>query len=77
MSFGMAPRMNAKEIGLCVQNKKSIIGSVVDIMGEDLYNYLTSTRTFTSRMNKILIRASKFIWRKVDDLELVLLTILR
>lgn len=34
MSFGMASRMNAKEIGLRVQNKINVLGSIVNIMGK-------------------------------------------
>ena len=44
-----------KEIGLHAQNMLSILGSMVNMIGEDLYDHLMSTRIFILIMNMIFI----------------------
>jgi hypothetical protein len=56
--LGVPPRtdtkkMCLKEIGLCVQNMITALGSIVNIIGGDLYDHLMSTINFTLIMNKI------------------------
>jgi hypothetical protein len=43
-----------KEIGLCAQNMITIVGSIVDIIGGNLYGHLICTRFFAFTMNRIL-----------------------
>ena len=47
------------EIGLHARNMYTILGSIVNIFGVDLYDHLMSTRIFTLIINKILIGAPK------------------
>ena len=45
-----------QEIGICVQNMLTILGSIVNIISGDLYDHLyMSTRIFTLIMDKIFI----------------------
>jgi hypothetical protein len=41
--------------GLRAQDTLTIIGSIVNIIGGDLYDHIMSTRIFTLVMNKIFI----------------------
>ena len=43
--------MFSKEIGLNAQNVISILGSIVNMIGGDLYENLMNTRIFTLIMN--------------------------
>ena len=45
--------MHLKEIGLHAQNMLTILGSIVNVSGETLYDHLMSTRIFTLITNKI------------------------
>ena len=53
-----------QEIALHAQNMITILVSIVNIIGGDLYDHFISMRIFALMMNKILIRALK-IMRKV------------
>ena len=53
--------MCLKEIGLHVQNVMIILGLVVNIIEENLYDHFTSTRIFTLMLSKIFIRAPKIL----------------
>ena len=55
-----APRMDLektslKESGLHAQKSETIIGSIVTIIGTNLYDHLMSTRILILIMNKIFI----------------------
>lgn len=54
-----------KENGLCSQNMKSILGSIVNRIEEDQYDHLTSMGTFTLVTDKIFLRAPKLVLVKV------------
>jgi hypothetical protein len=49
---GYQKDMGLKEIGLHVQNMITILGSIVNSIGRDLYDHLMSTIIFTLK-NKI------------------------
>ena len=56
----MAPRKDTKktslkESGLHAQKSETIIGSIVTIIGTNLYDHLMSTRILILIMNKIFI----------------------
>ena len=57
--------MYPKVIGLHAQNMLINIGSIINIIGGDLYNNLMSIRIFTLTNNQIFIRALK-IYRESD-----------
>jgi len=43
--ISLTPKRNvSKEIGLCVQDMITILGSIINIIKGDLYNQLMSTR---------------------------------
>ena len=44
-----------KEIGLCAQNMTTVLNSIVNIIGGDLYDHLMSTKIFTLNMNEIFM----------------------
>lgn len=54
---GHQKEMCLKEVELRAQNTLTILGSTVNIIGGDLYDYFISTRIFTLIINKIIIRA--------------------
>ena len=47
--------MGLKEIELWAQDILTILGSIVNMIGRDLYDHLMSTRLLTLIMNKIFI----------------------
>jgi hypothetical protein len=49
------------KIGLHAQNMNTILGSIVNVIGVDLYDHLMSTRIFTLIMNKIFRGAPKIM----------------
>ena len=44
---------NTKNIGLRAQNLLTTLSSIVNIIGESLYEHLMSTRILTQKMNKM------------------------
>jgi hypothetical protein len=50
---------------LCVQNMLTILGSLVNIIGGDLYDHLVSTRVFTMIVIKTFILALKIMRKMV------------
>ena len=56
--------MCLKEIGLHAQNKISILGSTINIIGGNQYDCLMNTRMITLLKNKIYMRnmATSLIW---------------
>jgi hypothetical protein len=53
--YGYQKDMCKKEIGFCAQSMITIPGSIVNIIGRDLYDHIMSTRVFISIMNKIFM----------------------
>jgi hypothetical protein len=47
--------MFLKEIGLRAQNTLTVLGSIVNIIGEDIYDHLMSMRIFTLPINEMII----------------------
>ena len=56
--------MHVKEIRLHAENVLTILASIINIVGRDLYGHFTITKIFTLIMNKIFLWAPK-IMRKV------------
>ena len=44
-----------KEVGLRAQNMVTILGSIVNMIGEDLYNHLIRMRMLTLTINNLVI----------------------
>jgi hypothetical protein len=52
--------MCSKEIGLCAQNMINVLNSTVIIIGENMYDHLTSMpHIFNLKLNKITLTSSK------------------
>lgn len=52
---GCQTDVSLKEIRLCAQNMIIVLGSIVNIIGRDLYDHLMSMKTFALRMITIFI----------------------
>ena len=50
-----------KEIGLHAQNMITIVASIIDLLGGNLYDHSMSTRIFTLILNKIYVWAPKIM----------------
>ena len=57
--YSNTPKRHLKEIGLCAQYMLIILGSIVKIIGGDIYDHLMCMRIFTLTMIKIFISAPK------------------
>ena len=47
--------MCLKEIGICAQPMITILNSIVNMIGGELYNHLMSTRVFALTINKMFV----------------------
>ena len=68
--------MHVKEIRLHAENIITVLDSITNIVGRDLYDHFIITRIYTFIMNKIFLRAPKIMRKVTMALAVNLLSIL-